>query len=192
MGANRSINGHKWGGGLPCDPAGLPLSQWDNSDISYSMSTRNNWNVATNPTQMNGYSIPCWVNGALIQDQSSFPDLAHWVAPISQIPSMVPHQWSSQAAMNPDPGNGASGTINSQPLPPRKPVTVVEVSALLEKMVHHGRSKRVVVLLRGLPGSGKSEVARRLRDMSISKGLDAPRIHSIDDYFMSVSSSGFC
>lgn len=66
-------------------------------------------------------------------------------------------------------------------------MTVIEISALLEKMVLHGQSKKVVVLLRGLPGSGKSEVARRLRAMAISKGLDAPRIHSIDDYFMSVS-----
>ncbi|GMH38380.1 hypothetical protein BSKO_06264 [Bryopsis sp. KO-2023] len=63
-------------------------------------------------------------------------------------------------------------------------VPVVEVSALFDKVVQHGRGKKVVVILRGMPGSGKSEAARRLREMAISKGLDAPRIHSIDDYFM--------
>ena len=42
-------------------------------------------------------------------------------------------------------------------------------------------------MLRGLPGSGKSHAARRLRDAEVAAGGDAPRIHSIDDYFVTVS-----
>lgn len=35
-----------------------------------------------------------------------------------------------------------------------------------------------------LPGSGKSYLAKILRDLEVENGGDAPRIHSMDDYFM--------
>lgn len=34
------------------------------------------------------------------------------------------------------------------------------------------------------PGSGKSYLAKMLRDVEVENGGDAPRIHSMDDYFM--------
>lgn len=35
-----------------------------------------------------------------------------------------------------------------------------------------------------LSGSGKSYLAKMLRDIEVENGGDAPRIHSMDDYFM--------
>lgn len=35
-----------------------------------------------------------------------------------------------------------------------------------------------------LSGSGKSYLAKMLRDLEVENGGNAPRIHSIDDYFM--------
>jgi hypothetical protein len=44
-------------------------------------------------------------------------------------------------------------------------------------------------LSRGLPGSGKSHIAKKLKDAEVEEGGDAPRIHSIDDYFITVRPS---
>lgn len=46
---------------------------------------------------------------------------------------------------------------------------------------------QIAILLRGLPGSGKTHIAQQLRKMEMEATGDAPRIHSIDDYFMTVS-----
>ncbi|KAK4264232.1 hypothetical protein QN277_025440 [Acacia crassicarpa] len=46
------------------------------------------------------------------------------------------------------------------------------------------RPDHIVIVLRGLPGSGKSYLAKMLRDLEVENGGDAPRIHSMDDYFM--------
>ena len=54
------------------------------------------------------------------------------------------------------------------------------------------RPKRLAVLLRGLPGSGKSHVARLLREREVAAGGEAPRILSLDDYFMTVSCWLYC
>jgi hypothetical protein len=54
------------------------------------------------------------------------------------------------------------------------------------------RPKRLAVLLRGLPGSGKSHVARLLREREVAAGGEAPRILSLDDYFMTVSCCLYC
>jgi YLP motif-containing protein 1 len=46
------------------------------------------------------------------------------------------------------------------------------------------RPERICIVLRGLPGAGKSRVARTLRDIEVANGGEAPRVLSIDDYFM--------
>ncbi|GAQ80369.1 hypothetical protein KFL_000520420 [Klebsormidium nitens] len=46
------------------------------------------------------------------------------------------------------------------------------------------RPDRFVVILRGLPGSGKSHLARALRDVEVMNGGSAPRVHTMDDYFV--------
>ncbi|GBM57156.1 YLP motif-containing protein 1 [Araneus ventricosus] len=46
------------------------------------------------------------------------------------------------------------------------------------------RPKQLVIILRGLPGSGKTYVAKLIKDKEIENGGSAPRILSLDDYFM--------
>ena len=63
---------------------------------------------------------------------------------------------------------------------------VIDVRDLLQGEKRAQRPKRIAVLLRGLPGSGKSHAARAIRDVEVASGGEAPRILSIDDYFVTV------
>ncbi|CAH2043793.1 unnamed protein product [Thlaspi arvense] len=61
---------------------------------------------------------------------------------------------------------------------------VIDVSHLLKPPHRSTRPDHFVIILRGLPGSGKSYLAKLLRDIEVENGGSAPRIHSMDDYFM--------
>ena len=45
------------------------------------------------------------------------------------------------------------------------------------------RPPKIVVIFRGLPGSGKSFVAKNIKSQESSYGSEAPRILALDDYF---------
>ncbi|KAJ9677353.1 hypothetical protein PVL29_022372 [Vitis rotundifolia] len=60
----------------------------------------------------------------------------------------------------------------------------IDASHLFKQPHRVGRPDHVVIILRGLPGSGKSYLAKMLRDLEVESGSDAPRIYSMDDYFM--------
>lgn len=62
----------------------------------------------------------------------------------------------------------------------------ITVNEILLKPGRLTRPKNIVVILRGPPGSGKSYVAKLMKQKEIEQGGDksAPRILSIDDYFM--------
>ncbi|KAH7550345.1 hypothetical protein JRO89_XS13G0175000 [Xanthoceras sorbifolium] len=66
---------------------------------------------------------------------------------------------------------------------PEKP-KVVNALHLFKQPLRASRPDHIVIILRGLPGSGKSYLAKMLRDLEVENGGDAPRIHSMDDYFM--------
>ncbi|GAV73831.1 AAA_33 domain-containing protein [Cephalotus follicularis] len=68
-------------------------------------------------------------------------------------------------------------------LSPEKP-KAVDASHLFKQPHRATRPDHLVIILRGLPGSGKSYLAKMLRDLEVENGGDAPRIHSMDDYFM--------
>ncbi|XP_057375414.1 uncharacterized protein LOC130696351 isoform X2 [Daphnia carinata] len=61
---------------------------------------------------------------------------------------------------------------------------VVMVEDLLLPPGRYGRPPRIVVVLRGLPGSGKSHLARLIKEKEMAMGGPAPRILSIDDYYL--------
>lgn len=63
-------------------------------------------------------------------------------------------------------------------------VTVINACDLFKQPLRGSRPDHIVVILRGLPGSGKSYLAKALRDLEVENGANAPRIHSMDDYFM--------
>ncbi|KAG8379131.1 hypothetical protein BUALT_Bualt07G0056300 [Buddleja alternifolia] len=61
---------------------------------------------------------------------------------------------------------------------------VVNASHILKHPHRASRPDHIVIILRGLPGSGKSYLAKILRDLEVENGGTAPRIHSMDEYFM--------
>ncbi|KAJ9163651.1 hypothetical protein P3X46_023296 [Hevea brasiliensis] len=68
-------------------------------------------------------------------------------------------------------------------LSPDKP-TIIDASQLFKQPYRAARPDHIVIILRGLPGSGKSYLAKMMRDLEVENGGNAPRIHSMDDYFM--------
>ncbi|KAJ0988063.1 hypothetical protein J5N97_006419 [Dioscorea zingiberensis] len=62
--------------------------------------------------------------------------------------------------------------------------TVIDACHLFRQPHRVSRPDHFVIILRGLPGSGKSYLAKTLRDIEVDHGGSAPRIHAIDDYFM--------
>lgn len=87
-------------------------------------------------------------------------------------PSAMPQQQPEQA---PTP---------AAPAAPPSPPKPLDLSQLLLPPGRHSRPKRLLLLLRGPPGCGKSHLARTIRSMEVSAGGQPPRVHSIDDYFM--------
>ncbi|XP_073048540.1 uncharacterized protein [Primulina eburnea] len=76
-----------------------------------------------------------------------------------------------------------SEDIPSHHLFSEKPKSL-DASHILKKPHRSSRPDHIVIILRGLPGSGKSYLAKMLRDLEVENGGSAPRIHSMDDYFM--------
>ncbi|XP_057516050.1 uncharacterized protein LOC130797475 isoform X2 [Amaranthus tricolor] len=61
---------------------------------------------------------------------------------------------------------------------------IIDAAHLFKPPHRASRPDHFVIILRGLPGSGKSYLAKMLRDLEVEHGGKAPRIHSMDDYFM--------
>ncbi|KAL1334102.1 hypothetical protein HN51_062979 [Arachis hypogaea] len=78
---------------------------------------------------------------------------------------------------------GDAQPFSLKQLPADKP-KVTDASHLFMHPHRASRPDHFVIILRGLPGSGKSYLAKMLRDLEVENGGDAPRIHSMDDYFM--------
>ncbi|KAG8147830.1 hypothetical protein E2320_022902, partial [Naja naja] len=78
-------------------------------------------------------------------------------------------------------------TIPRQPPPAprveRKPESK-NVDDILKQPGRESRPERIVIIMRGLPGSGKTHVAKLIRDKEVECGGAAPRVLSLDDYFI--------
>lgn len=169
--------------------------QWP--DVNCQNLSSNHWDGEMNAApSLSRFPGTNWNGGAHIQEHVSSANVAgmsQWSNMPFPLQGVTAPGWASvlNASTTSAPGVSSSPPQAVQSNPPRKPVLLAKVADLFEKMTQHGRGKKVVALLRGVPGSGKSEVARRMRDLAVTKGLDAPRIHSIDDYFMLVSGRQF-
>jgi len=80
----------------------------------------------------------------------------------------------------PQPEQPSGPQAPAEPPPPAP----VDARQLILPPGRSSRPARLAIVLRGAPGSGKSWAAKRLRDLEVQHGGAAPRIHSIDDYFM--------
>ncbi|KAI5606639.1 YLP motif-containing protein 1 isoform X1 [Silurus asotus] len=92
--------------------------------------------------------------------------------------------------------HAASGYTNDrrsypdEPPPPSLPQRVEKkpetknVDDLLKPPGRASRPDRIVVIMRGLPGSGKSHLAKLIRDKEVEFGGAPPRVLGLDDYFM--------
>ncbi|EFA01550.2 hypothetical protein TcasGA2_TC007111 [Tribolium castaneum] len=68
---------------------------------------------------------------------------------------------------------------------PDKPTkNVVLIEDLISPPGRFKRPPRIVIILRGPPGSGKTFLAKLIKDKEVENGGSAPRILSLDDYFM--------
>jgi predicted kinase len=67
---------------------------------------------------------------------------------------------------------------------PPLPAATVKVADILKRPGRLKRPERIFIILRGLPGAGKTRVARTLRDIEVANGGEAPRVLSLDDYFL--------
>lgn len=78
--------------------------------------------------------------------------------------------------------SAAPSQPKQQQLPPPRVATAADLFWAPGRAT---RPSRLVVLLRGPPGSGKSAAARKLRQLE-ADASEAVRVHSIDDYFVMV------
>lgn len=107
-----------------------------------------------------------------------------------QIPATVSqpqtqHPWQPQAPIQPQPPT-LPAPVMPAPQPQAIPRVVHDISNILLIPGRSNRPKRVSIVLRGLPGSGKSYLAKKMKVVEVEQGGDAPRIHAIDDYFVTV------
>ncbi|XP_011610360.2 YLP motif-containing protein 1 isoform X3 [Takifugu rubripes] len=70
--------------------------------------------------------------------------------------------------------------------PPRveKKPEIKNIDDILKLPGRSSRPERIVIIMRGLPGSGKSHVAKLIRDKEVECGGAPPRVLVLDDYFM--------
>ncbi|KAJ4826874.1 hypothetical protein Tsubulata_032453 [Turnera subulata] len=112
-----------------------------------------------------------------VHHSASPPNAAFPLFPVPIKPSL-PHVSAGSVSEQ-----STSQAFVAKQLSPEKPA-VINGTRLFRHPNRATRPEHIVIILRGLPGSGKSYLARLLRDLEVENGCDAPRIHSMDDYFM--------
>ncbi|KAM3603285.1 uncharacterized protein V6R79_019923 [Siganus canaliculatus] len=84
------------------------------------------------------------------------------------------------------------GPPSAPPLPPptqppprvEKKPEIKNIDDILKPPGRLSRPERIVIIMRGLPGSGKSHVSKLIRDKEVDCGGAPPRVLVLDDYFM--------
>ena len=75
-----------------------------------------------------------------------------------------------------------------KPIPPvAKPAVpkgqTLKLEDIFEPPGRYVRPPKIVIILRGLPGAGKSLIAKKIKAKETELGSDAPRVLCLDDYF---------
>uniref|UniRef100_A0A672GSA2 YLP motif-containing protein 1 n=1 Tax=Salarias fasciatus TaxID=181472 RepID=A0A672GSA2_SALFA len=84
-------------------------------------------------------------------------------------------------------GPSAAPPLQPPPQPPpriEKKPEIKNIDDILKTPGRLSRPERIVIIMRGLPGSGKSHVAKLIRDKEVDCGGAPPRVLVLDDYFM--------
>ncbi|XP_057651072.1 YLP motif-containing protein 1-like isoform X1 [Diorhabda carinulata] len=82
-----------------------------------------------------------------------------------------------------DSRRSRSPELSNPPNPSaRQEITMIE--DIINAPGRYNRPPRIVIILRGPPGSGKTFLAKQIKDKEVENGGSAPRILSLDDYFM--------
>uniref|UniRef100_A0A8C6KFD6 YLP motif-containing protein 1 n=1 Tax=Nothobranchius furzeri TaxID=105023 RepID=A0A8C6KFD6_NOTFU len=84
-------------------------------------------------------------------------------------------------------GSHIAAPLAPPPPPPARVEKKPEIKNIEDILKPPGRSsrpERIVIIMRGLPGSGKSHVAKLIRDKEVDCGGAPPRVLVLDDYFM--------
>ncbi|XP_018571629.1 YLP motif-containing protein 1 isoform X2 [Anoplophora glabripennis] len=80
-------------------------------------------------------------------------------------------------------GRSRSPILSNPPNPANfNEITMIE--DIINSPGRFHRPPRIVIILRGPPGSGKTYLAKLIKDKEVENGGSAPRILSLDDYFM--------
>jgi len=73
--------------------------------------------------------------------------------------------------------------VREEKAPPLKMGNRVMVDSIISPPGRNSRPPRLVVIMRGIPGSGKTHLARLLKEKEVENGGEPPRTLSLDDYF---------
>ncbi|XP_046749020.1 uncharacterized protein LOC124412874 isoform X4 [Diprion similis] len=90
---------------------------------------------------------------------------------------------TSQETSTSEAKNDSTETTSTKMELPRMP-NYTMVDDILFQPGRQTRPPKIVIILRGPPGSGKSFVAKLIKDKEVEQGGSAPRILSLDDYFL--------
>lgn len=105
-------------------------------------------------------------------------------------PERYAHSSSPYAERRSYPEDRGPSTAPPLPPPPQPPPRVERkpeiknIDDILKPPGRTSRPERIVIIMRGLPGSGKSHVAKLIRDKEVDCGGAPPRVLVLDDYFM--------
>uniref|UniRef100_A0A1I8HB61 YLP motif-containing protein 1 n=1 Tax=Macrostomum lignano TaxID=282301 RepID=A0A1I8HB61_9PLAT len=150
---------------------------------------RQDWQSQGRPYQAQGFAGPSRQSQPvpLMQHQISKPDQQPAVQPLMQIQQLQSpqqqHPPPSQQQSKPKPlfASAAARSLKEASQPALEPP--VDLLSLLCQPGRQSRPHNLCILLRGLPGAGKSRLARLIKEKEMQQGGQPPRILSIDDYF---------
>ncbi|XP_040919826.1 YLP motif-containing protein 1 isoform X2 [Toxotes jaculatrix] len=106
------------------------------------------------------------------------------------VPERYSHSSSPYVDRRSFPEDRGPPTVPPLPPPPQPPPRVEKkpeiknIDDILKPPGRLSRPERIVIIMRGLPGSGKSHVAKLVRDKEVDCGGAPPRVLVLDDYFM--------